>query len=119
MQLVPTEYENILRDEGIWLGNTLHSNNTALGRESALKAIEILQKYLHPIKGGDVLKVVDGKMTFVPQDGWYCNDREYATYNEYREKSWQMAIDHIRQYDQSADSSAYYFVFTVGVRRQQ
>lgn len=110
MTKLPTEYLNILAQEGRNLKET-GVNGVALSRRAALRAVDALQAAGVPILGGDVYLLTSGKLE-LSHDNWYCKDAGDPGTEKYLSASIAQAAQYIRSYRDLEDGSIMYRIVT-------
>lgn len=72
-------------------------NGFAYPRKEALKIVNEYFNSNKPILGGDVYKLVNGRIEST-SDSWYCNRKESETLYDYVGRSYHITCDYIRNY---------------------
>jgi hypothetical protein len=104
--MISAKYLSILQDKGISLSE-LGLKEIALYKHSALEAIEELRASNTPILGGDMYRLINGRMEDTYKN-WYCQRSDYNTYKEYMETSWKISEDFILGQKESSSTPNYY-----------
>lgn len=103
---LPQKYIDLLA----WHGRDLKElgvHGIALPRGPALEAVGALRQAKIPILGGDVLRVVDGKIRHT-YDNWYCKSHADPASPEYMEESYKQAERYILAYPDPDDGTFFY-----------
>ena len=106
------KYKENLPEELINLAKPLEHlgiSELAWNWEIAIKVIEFLNKSNYAILGGDVYKMVDGKLDST-YDSWYFNKNETKSNQELLQQSSNRAIIYINQYHYRNSAEYYYSV---------
>jgi Immunity protein 40 len=111
---LPSEYIQILRDSGLSL-EALNpgSQEIALDRDAALKALLSLSGSEIPVLGGDVLKK-EGVTLQYAYANWHCSRQVSEPQDGYAKRSQQQAIDYVSKFTAVTDFVPL-FVFVLDV----
>lgn len=104
--LIPNRYSEILSKSGRSL-QEIGAAGVALTRQYALDAVASLKGSQVAILGGDVLRVVDGKLRYT-RDNWYIQRLSGEDIWAYISRSHEKAEAYIRSYQDTEDGSVFY-----------
>ncbi len=106
--ILPSEYKEIIRENGHSL-KSMGYNGFGLVRSFALKAIKTLENTNISIVGGDVLILINNKISFTSTyDNWYCEKKDKETLNEYIERSKNITYNYIINYKEPENGKILY-----------
>jgi hypothetical protein len=104
--LIPEAYREIEKTRGRSL-QEIHSNGAAFTRVDVLEALESLKGTHAGVVGGDVLRIVDGKLCCT-YDSWHTDKRSGEDIGEYLARSIARAETYIRNYSDPEDGTILY-----------
>ena len=94
------------------IGISLHQmgiNNWALTKEQALLVLDTLKNKMIPVLGGDIYTIVN-EFPIPSYDNWFCNKNKNETISDYSERSINIAIQYIKNYQ---SNQKVFFVLTL------
>ena len=104
--LIPESYREIEKTKGRSLGE-IHSRGVAFTRHDIQKALQCLKGTQAGVLGGDVLKLVDGKLQYT-SDSWHADRKSEEEIGQYLSRSIAEAEKYIRSYPDPEDGSIFY-----------
>lgn len=108
--LIPNTYSEILSNSGHSL-QEIGVAGVALTRQNALDAVASLKGTQVAISGGDVLRVVEGKLRYT-KDNWYIQRLSNEDIGAYISRSHEKAKRYIKSYPDAEDGYVLYALVT-------
>lgn len=98
LPLLPAQCADLFRERGIPLRQwNPGSEEVAFDREASLKVLEALGGSEIAVLGGDVVRLIQGRLKYVHQD-WTCNRSAGESPRDYVNRSQLVACEYIRKF---------------------